>query len=526
VRPTTPNKSAAAPASLAAARTRRLNYGKLPKPGCADVAYANRREELADLTLGEKVAIVTASATWERVMVPKLNELESERPRRGPEPSYSSHELERALLFQRMSGEHTYGRARTLLAGDRGGRCRRALGFDRPRARVGRNLRVVESLDGVPSEKTVWRHLRRFGLDRHAAAYKQLFEELVSDHIQAFPDEMAEELKMMDFDGSAILCHRSSELRRDPETGEKTVPPTLTGGGFRNWDPETSIGKIGHGFAFHGGITATGLPIVARLTPIQTAEAPTVAAMLAEDWRGRIAPHLALTADSFGVMAFDGNYNGAQVRTAVQGVGYVPNSHHVSHSNSSRANAETERYDKMLFGIEGKPGWHANGHREIFCEHGTQATKKLFRRKKDGEAVCGVEGHCSQGCGHISITAGEWRTARNPRHRTNPRRFVRVMPGDEHKADWTMGNPLTFHDPVSATYGSARFGHNEGFHGSLVTRFGLLKEKAWYRDRREAERDFFAVFCIMHSLAMEQRHRAALASASSGGHPPPLRLVA
>ena len=68
-----------------------------------------------------------------------------------------------------------------------------------------------------------------------------------------------------------------------------------------------------------------------------------------------------------------------------------------------------------------------------------------------------------------------------------------------------MGNPLTFHDPVSSTYGSARFGHNEGFHGQLVTRFGLLEGKAWYRDIREAERDFFQVFCIMHSLAMEQR---------------------
>ena len=54
-----------------------------------------------------------------------------------------------------------------------------------------------------------------------------------------------------------------------------------------------------------------------------------------------------------------------------------------------------------------------------------------------------------------------------------------------------MGNPLTFHDPVSSTYGSARFGHNEGFHGQLVTRFGPLEGKAWYRDIREAERDFF-----------------------------------
>jgi len=453
-------------------------------------------------------------------MVPVLDALEAERPRKGPRPAYTSHELERAVLLQRMSGRHTYGEARTLLAGDRGGRCRRALDFDRPRSRVGRNLRIVESLDGVPAEKTIWRHLKRFGLDRHAAAYKQLFEELVSAHIEAFPEEMAEELRLMDFDGSSILCHRSSFKGKDPETGE-ALPPTLTGGGFR---PRTADnpGKDGHGFAFHGGITSTGLPILARLSPINTPEAATVAAMLREDWRRRIAPHLTLTEDAFGVMAFDAAYSGPQVRTEVHAAGYVPNCHPVSHAVRERSEKNARRYDHMDYAIEGKPSWHANGHREVFCKHGTQATKKNFRRRISGAAVCGVEGNCDLGCGHIQITAGEWRTAQNPR------RFVRVMPGDEERADWRMGNPLTFHDPVSATYGSGRFGHNEGLHGQMVTRFGLLKEKAWYRDRREAERDFFQVFCIMHSLAMEQRRLAADASAApmTGGQPPGLRLVA
>jgi len=511
-------RGTAATSSLDDARKRRLSYGKLPKPSAGDVAYANRREELADLTLGEKVAIVTASATWERVMVPVLAALEAERPKKGPRPAYSSHELERAVLFQRMSGKPTYAEARTLLAGDRGGRCRRALDFDRPRSRVGRNLRIVESLDGVPAEKTVWRHLKRFGLDRHAAAYKEFFEELVSAHIEAFPEEMAEELRLMDFDGSSILCHHSSFARKDPGTGE-VLPPTLTGGGFR---PRTSDnpGKDGHGFAFHGGITSTGLPILARLTPINTAEAVTVAAMLREDWHRRIAPRLTLSDDAFGVMAFDAAYSGPKVRTEVHGAGYVPNCHPVSHAVRDRSKDNARRHDRMGLAIEGKPGWHANGHREVFWEHGIQATKKNFRRKKNGAAVCGVEGDCPT-CGHIQITAGEWRRVQNPA------RFVRVMPGEEDRTDWRMGNPLTFHDPVSATYGSGRFGHNEGFHGQMVTRFGLLKEKAWYRDRREAERDFFQVFCIMHSLAMEQRRRAVLASASAGGgQPPPLRLVA
>jgi hypothetical protein len=115
-------------------------------------------------------------------MVPVLDEVEAERSTKGPTRSYMTHELERAVLFLRMRGMHTYAAARGLLAGDRSARCGRALGFDVPRRRVERNLRVVCSLDGVPAEKTVWRHLNRFGLDRHAAAYKKLFEALVDDH--------------------------------------------------------------------------------------------------------------------------------------------------------------------------------------------------------------------------------------------------------------------------------------------------------------------------------------------------------
>ena len=42
-----------------------------------------------------------------------------------------------------------------------------------------------------------------------------------------------------------------------------------------------------------------------------------------------------------------------------------------------------------------------------------------------------------------------------------------------------------------------------------VTRFGLLREKAWYRDRRQAERDVMQVFCAMHSIAKHQRRLAA-----------------
>ena len=69
-----------------------------------------------------------------------------------------------------------------------------------------------------------------------------------------------------------------------------------------------------------------------------------------------------------------------------------------------------------------------------------------------------------------------------------------------------------------------------------MTRFGLLKEKSWHRDRRQAERDLLQVFCAMHAIAKEQRRRAVSGSAQelptasdgggSGPPPSPLALAA
>ena len=511
--------------SLAAVKEQRLNYGRLPKPDKGTVPYANCREELAGLTLGDKVIIATQTDAWTRLMVPILDELEADRPRKGPAPAYTSHELELAVLFTRMAGKERYAEARALLAGDRGGCDRRTLGFDRPRQRVGRNLRVVKSLDGVPSEKTVWRHLDRFGLDRHAAIYEELlFPAIVAEHFENFPEAMAAESRVVDFDGSAILSHYSSFERKNRKTGE-VKPPTLSGGGFRP-RTDSNAGKDGHGVMLSAGLTSTGLPLVARIEKLNESEGGIVASMLREDWRESIAPHIELTDEKFGVMAFDAAICGITVRTAVHEAGYIPTCHPVSHALRERSKRNARAHDKYTWAIEGKPGWKANGHREVMCAHGTPATKKDFRRKKGGEAVARIEGSCSKGCGHISITAGEWRAAQNPK------RFVRVMPGEEDRADWKMGNPLTFNSKVSESYGTARFGHNEGFHGALVTRFGLLKEKTWRRSRAHVQRDFFQTFFIMHALAMEQRRRAAAKATAStpavaGGAPtPPLASAA
>ena len=83
--------------------------------------------------------------------------------------------------------------------------------------------------------------------------------------------------------------------------------------------------------------------------------------------------------------------------------GSTPNCHpEPPHAVRDRSKDNARRHDRMGLAIEGKPNWHANGHREVFCEHGIQATKKNFRRRVTGAAICGVDGDCPTS-GHIQI---------------------------------------------------------------------------------------------------------------------------
>jgi hypothetical protein len=504
----------------ASPRKRRLRCGTTwPEPIKGDVPYANSRPELAGLCLGKKVRLVMSTPAWDEMMRPVLDALDAERPKMGPAPSYSSEELESCLLFQSLAGVSTYGKARALLAGDRGEQDRGALGFDHPRKRVGRSLRLVRSSDYVPSEATVWRHKSRFGLDRHAAAYRVLFEALVREHFEEFP-ELADEAQLVHWDGSALLSHYTSFERKDPKTGE-VKPPTLTGGGFMPRTEDNS-GKDGHGFCMVAAVTQTGLPLGARLMPIQDDEATAARSILEDEWRRIVAPYLC--EEKVRVMAGDGAYSGSKMRAAVHRAGFVPNTHTVSHAKRERSlNYAKERRAARL-AIRGCKDWHLNGLHELFCRCGEGKTYRRVGKKRNGEAVARLEGSC-RNCGSVSLTAGQWRLFENKKA------VAKALPTEKDKIDWRIGNPLTFDDPVSKRYGKARYGHGEGFHGTLVTRFGLLREKAWYRDRRQAERDVMQVFCAMHSIAKHQRRLAAHGApgaplTGASGPPPPLARAA
>jgi hypothetical protein len=427
--------------------------------------YANCREEWQGVGLGEKTKVVLDSQAWQDVMLPALARLDAGRSRKGPAPSYSSAELESAILFQKLAGVSTYGEARTLLASDRHEPTRVLLGFNKPRKRYGRGVTLVKSMDGVPSEATIWRHLHRWELEHHIEAYQELFQRLVVEHLE--DADFREEARTLNIDGSVIQSHYSSFKRVNRKTGE-VKPPTLEGGGFMA-RTETNHGQDGHGFTMVAVTTSTGLPLVSRLAPLATkdeGESATALAMLREEWRENVAPHLS---DKLAVLTGDSAYTKGEVRKALREVGIIENIHPVSHADREVSKRNAAKKSSEAIQIQGYPDWHANGHRELYCVCGQgKTTPRVSRNAKTGRAVVRVEGECKI-CGNITITSGKWRLTEGPK------RFVRCLPGEEGKADWQFGNPLTFNADLGKQYGKNRFGHGEGFHGHLVTRFGLLK---------------------------------------------------
>jgi hypothetical protein len=100
---------------------------------------------------------------------------------------------------------------------------------------------------------------------------------------------------------------------------------------------------------------------------------------------------------------------------------------------------------------------------------------------------------------------------------------MRINPQNpKDKPDLLMGNPLTFNDRIAGEYGRRRFGHHEGFHGALVSRFGLIKDKRWFRRLDEAKIATAMTFCVMHVVALEQRRRRVEADADQAQAPPAL----
>jgi hypothetical protein len=320
-------------------KKRRKRYGKLPEPpekGDVELLYAKLHEELRHLDDGERVMLVINSDAWQSTVGARCRELEAEA---DPRRAYSVEDCEKALLYQRLLGKRTYKAARKELASDGGASARTTLGFDRPRDHVP-NRRIKyehhRRLDGVPSEATLSRHrTTRFPEDERAELYAECFVRLVEEHATKFP-EFRQELRVIGFDSSTHKTIYRPGFVLD-ENGDRVLdehgkPVARLQGweGGSMTDPRLPESKRGHGMLTVTGHTAQALPIACRTVRIQDSEIDCVLDVFREDMpriRSRMEP------GDIGVSTMDGAFASPRIRRAHRKLGFIENTHLVSHGD-------------------------------------------------------------------------------------------------------------------------------------------------------------------------------------------------
>lgn len=548
----------------AAERKTRKRLGGFPKPYAGDQPYAKRRFELKGMSEAETLQLILESDAWREVIAPVIDALDKKlRARKKVEPLYTTQELESVLLFQFLCDEESYRKTRTYLTSDRCADVRKLLGLNRRRNRA--NGKVTKLRDGVPSEATISRYKMRFAPEHlenlrarqrasfefRAELYEQLFTRLVDDYL--FSPEGREEALITQMDGTAVSTHftcpisengvvkndkprRRDLFRRVPaydEKGRLAWDGLLSDAEWeavvaqqardkRHWKinadggymPQTGpISKRGHGWNVGLIQTANGLPLAFDVTAVQAPE-PLLGEELVKQLTLRLERRKAVDAEQgiaheqrLGVISTDANFNRPETRRLVREIGYLENTHLVSHGKDSEPIAELENDRKIPFKVtageknKDLKNWYTNGHREIKCRCGKARISKDVGLSKSGRAYARVQGNCDK-CGCISITSGEWRLV------DNSRRWGRVNPSTDEQPEWILGNPLTFNDAIAKEYGLDRFGQNEGFNSTLGSRFGLNRGKRWIRHGAQVRLEIAMAGCVMHILAAEQRRRA------------------
>jgi hypothetical protein len=502
--------SAATTARPAASRSRakakrpeaRIRFsGDLPAPLAGFVPYAKSRAELKTYTDAQIVRDILDSDAWREVMQPILVELDRERRRPGKvAPLYTSAELESVHLLQIVSGIETVKETRDNLTNDRNAEARELLGFARPRPLPGQ--RVVKLRSGIPSDATLCRHRQHFVEQRRLDAYKALERRLLLEH--AATDELRAEADLINMDGTAIVTHYTAPVI-DPKT-DVVVNSGVNARGYpKITAPDAGFNpKLGHGWNLVMATTQTGVILSWEIVPANISEK--VVGRRVVDALEDVLPHLGTP--RLRVLTADGGFNAQPIRQRARELGILENVHKVSHDAGSRSKADDE--DKRRIPIESHKDWFTNGHRELRCRCGQGRTVKRVKLGPKGTAIARNEGQCGK-CGSITITSGDWYVAQNPT------KWRRANPKDtRQRVDYSMGNPLTFHDPVSEQYGNRRFGRNEGLHGALSTRFKLIEGKRWFRRPEQAATAVSMTACVIHAVSLEQRRRAR----ASGVAPP------
>jgi hypothetical protein len=205
-----------------------------------------------------------------------------------------------------------------------------------------------------------------------------------------------------------------------------------------------------------------------------------------------------------GLLSADGGFDSPEVREGSRLLGLIPNIPVVSGgAKTESAKRNMAKQQATHVEIDGHPGLYADGLRELYCACGEMTTQNRSFLHPDGFAVIRTEWGCPLH-GTCTATNGDWRVSSDGKRLVKRRRFD----SPSARLDELFGNPFTQTYPLSKVFAGKRFGKHEGFHSQLHTRFGLLKEKTWFRAFDQAHQE--AALTVMITWILAGIHDAAL----------------
>lgn len=470
----------------------------LPEPATGTTAWSKKREELRGFNAGRQAAAVFKHPATDALR----SYLTGKETGRRSDNQYGCIELEMCEFARRAAGVTDNQMWLTLLEAPKLTAIRQALGFDRGRNPDYRIARMVNSLDGVPSTSTMSRHNGRWNDEMRAIYWEGVARDLL-DHVLALPG-VADELRSINLDGFLVPIPFTAPAYETTSEGHLRVANakyvTSPEAGIL---PKDSHGGGEDGFSMVSAWTSTGIPLCwdsARNSDSEKTRGP---ALVRDQLAPILEPHLK-SKKTLGVLTTDANFNTREMREACRAAALIENIHIASHANRDRAADFNTRWLPFQ-GYEKK--WGTNGHHEIVCWCGRSRRTKIFDVLDDGSAVCRVEARCPV-CGYVCITSGEWVY--------DAQRLAWVYRDPSNLAErpsLSVGNGLTYNDPLSERYGRLRFSHHEGNHGALVTRWKLGKGKRYLRSLAELRVETAMVMSAIYISILENHARGGSSEA-------------
>ena len=355
-----------------------------------------------------------STPAWDEAMRPVLDAMDAERPRWVRRRRTARKSWRPACSSSASPGRAPTPRPARAWPETTASATAEALGFDRPRKRVGTGLRLVTSFEGVPSEATVSAPQEPLRPRPARGGVRGAVRGPRQRALRGVPRSLPTRPKLVALGRLALLSHYTSRERTEAQKGRDEGSQTPDAHRRRVHAPHTGQLRQGRARLLHGGGGhADGLPLVTRRVPLATTgegEAETARDLLENEWRRRRrAPPLRATrSGSWPATA----HTAARtcVRLSIERVSCpTPTRSRTAKRDRSVDNAENRRAARLE--IRGCENWHLNGLFDLFCKCGKGKTYRRVGKKKSRvfvvdpatgeqrevpEAVARLEGECPQ----------------------------------------------------------------------------------------------------------------------------------